>query len=62
MANKSQEQAQSSQQQKQQSQKYGIQEISISLSVKDLEVMCEMIVDFDNLKANGYGLTRDVKT
>lgn len=62
MANKSQEQAQSSEQQEQKSQKEGIQEISLSLPIEDLEVLCEMIVDFDNLKANGYDLIGDVKT
>lgn len=27
-----------------------------------MEVLCEMIVDFDNLKTNDYELTRDVKS
>lgn len=40
----------------------GFPEISLSTSVNELEVLCESIVDFENLKLNGLDLTSDVAT
>lgn len=37
-------------------------EITLSTPVVDLEVLCESIVDFDNLKLNQFDITGDVIT
>lgn len=38
----------------------GIPKISLSTPVIDLEVLCESVVGFENLKLNGFNLTNDV--
>lgn len=39
-----------------------IPKISLSTPVTKLEVLCESILDFENLKLNGFDLTSDVVT
>lgn len=39
-----------------------ISDISLSTPVDELEVLFETIVDFDNLKKNGFDLSIDVAT
>ncbi|KAI5420797.1 hypothetical protein KIW84_044575 [Lathyrus oleraceus] len=67
----SQEQAQKIQQptqlEKQQAQQQeqireGIRELTLSTPVIQLEVLCELLVDFENLKVNGFDLTKGVRT
>lgn len=41
--------------------KEGNQEITFSNPLTQLEVLCELLVDFDNLKANGFDLIDEVK-
>ena len=47
--------------QQQEQVKEGLQEITLSTLVIELKVLCEMIIDFDNIKANGFDLTEGVK-
>lgn len=42
--------------------KEGIQELTLSTPAMQLEVLCGMLVDFDNLKANGFDLIKWVKS
>lgn len=42
-------------------QEEGLQELTLSIPINELEVFCELIVNFDNIKENGFDLTEGVK-
>lgn len=42
--------------------KQGIQKLTLSTPVDELEVLCELLVDVDDLKENGFGLTKTIRT
>lgn len=40
---------------------YDAPEVTLSTPVENLEVLCELLVEFDNMKDNGIDLSTDVK-
>lgn len=50
------------QHQQQEQDKEGIRELTLHTLVDKLKVLCDLLVESDNLKANGYDLTGVVKT
>lgn len=41
--------------------KEGIQELTLSTLVTQLDVLCELLINFENLKVNGFDLIEGVK-